>query len=957
MAAQSELQLENALIDRLTLAGWNQVSINSEQELWGNLKSQLEAQNATTFTDSEFGRIRLHLEGGTVFEKAGKLRERYLLQRDDGTTTHITFFNSEEWCRNRYQVANQITIKGLRKTRFDVTLLINGIPLCQIELKRPGVELKAAFNQVNRYHKDSYKYAGGLFQYTQIFVISNGVNTLYYANNQHQSFKQTFTWADDKNSPINRLNEFADVFLEKCHLSKMIARYTVLHRTLKILMVMRPYQYYATEAITDAVMYHRGNGYIWHTTGSGKTLTSFKAAQNLVSIPKLDKIIFVVDRADLDYQTTKEFNAFKEGCVDETKSTRHLVQQLADPTTRLTLTTIQKLNTALSGDHYKKELAGILNGRVIFIFDECHRSQFGEAHKRIRAAFPRAQMFGFTGTPILAENAIDKKTTMALFDRQLHCYTITDAIRDHNVLKFGVEYYDATARDVSEMSPAAARKLLEHPARIEAVTEWIVANHNAKTHQRRYSAIMAVSSVEMLIAYYEAFRTMKVNGQHDLNIATIFTYATNEEDPDATGFIPDDEFPTTAPAPAMMPKRDALVSFVKDYNATFGTNENVMSGEGFYAYYRSIGERMKRRDKSPPIERKDAIDILLVVNMFLTGFDAQTCNTIYVDKNLRYHGLVQAFSRTNRIIDAQKSQGNVVCFRDLRKQVDEAIALFANKDAKSIVLMDSYEEYLEQYQDAVDGLLLLTPDPDSVDGLPDENAQEAFVKAFRTVVRVKNILESFSVHQPENIEGMGIPAHVFEEYKSKYLDLSERSSGGKGDDEDDPHPLSEIDFDLELISRIEINVAYILALLTKLTTSIHSSGFNSDEAEELRTRIYNVLSSEPQFLRKKDVIQDFIDTELSGLAPDSDVPSAFKAYWSERRIQALNTIAREENLDKERFDAMLQAWLFTGRIPTTSEVMHVCNQKPTITKQTDLAKHILRQIEEVQDVFDYGMGE
>lgn len=440
MTVQTEAQLEAALVTRLQGKGWEPVRLASEGELWANLRTQLGVHNNTAFTDAEFARIRNHLEKGNPFEKAHALRDRYHLARDDGTSLWVQFFNSEYWCRNQYQVATQIAVTGSRANRYDVTLLVNGLPLCQIELKRRGGDLKQAFNQISRYHQDSYRAAGGIFQFVQIFVISNGVDTRYYANNRHQSYEQTFAWAGVDNKPINRLNAFADIFLEKCQLSKMIAKYVVLHQSDKVMMVLRSYQYYAAEAILDRVAHHKGNGYVWHTTGSGKTLTSFKAAQNLMALPKVEKVVFVVDRADLDDQTVREFNAFKEDSVDQTDNTRVLVDRLTDPTVRLVITTIQKLNKAISPGRYAGPMEVIKDGRVVFIFDECHRSQFGDTHRRIVDFFPRAQLFGFTGTPILADNAIGRRTTRDLFGDQLHTYVITDAIRDRNVLRFSVEY-------------------------------------------------------------------------------------------------------------------------------------------------------------------------------------------------------------------------------------------------------------------------------------------------------------------------------------------------------------------------------------------------------------------------------------------------------------------------------------------------------------------------------------
>lgn len=959
MINETEAQLEAALIKDLSGTGWDPVKIVGEVALWDNLRRQLEAFNSEDlggelFTEREWSQVRIEIERGDVFDKAHILRSRFPLTRDDGTVRHIRFFNKDEWCRNRYQIASQISVKGRRKNRYDVTLLINGFPLCQIELKRTGVELNAAFHQINRYQKDSFKAAGGLFRYVQIFVISNGVNTRYYANNKDQSYKQTFTWSTPDNHAINRLCDFADAFLEKCHLSKMIARYVVLHESSQSLMVLRPYQYYAAEAITEAVMLRTGDGYVWHTTGSGKTLTSFKAAQNLVALPKVDKVVFVVDRHDLDFQTVREFNCFQKDCVDELASTRALVDKLVDPAVPLVVTTIQKLNGALSNDRHQAKLEPVLKGRVVFIFDECHRSQFGESHVRIRRAFTQAQMFGFTGTPIFVENAIGGRTTGQLFGRQLHTYVITDAIRDGNVLRFSVEYQDTPAKDISQRSPEDAKRLLEHPKRIRRIAEWIVANHGTKTHGRRYGAIMAVGSVDALIAYYEAFRDMREEGLHDLAIATIFTYADNEDDADANGFLPSVDFPTGTPTPAMIPRRDLLSSFVGDYNTTFGTNEKVTDAGGFYTYYQAIAKRVKRRDEKPPILLKDGIDILLVVNMFLTGFDAKTVNTIYVDKNLRHHGLIQAFSRTNRILNAEKSQGNVVCFRDLREQVDEAVALFADRNAKDTILIGSYAENLQDYRDAVEKLLGIVPDADAVDDLLGEQAQAAFAKAFRDVIRLRNVLESFVEFNEDAADDAGLDGKTFAEFRSKYLDLSEESR--KASDAGEAGPLADMDFELELIARVEINVDYIIGLLTRLTDSVRKAGPASAEAEDLRRRIYETLSSEPQFRSNKEVIRSFIEDELPGLPANADVSQAFTGYWARRRADAFSALVKDENLDEQLLQDLLEEMTYSRKNPIAEDIVPIMLVKPTIKERRPAVRRIIERINDITETFDRREG-
>ena len=704
MSKQPEQILEEQLIAKLQTLGYVLVFIQNEAELLANLKLQLETHNNIVFSKKEFEKALNILSKGSVFEKAKTLREKQHIIRDNGDNLYFEFINTEQWCQNQYQVTHQVAMEGKYKNRYDVTLLINGLPLVQIELKRRGLELKEAFNQVNRYQRHSFGGSYAMFQYTQIFVISNGVNTKYYANNRFQSFKQTFYWTDKENKRLtNIINGFATDFLEKCHISKMICKYIVLNETSKILMVLRPYQYYAVEALVDRVMHSRKDGYIWHTTGSGKTLTSFKASQILTRLPKIRKVVFVVDRKDLDYQTTKEFNSFSKGSVDGTDNTRQLVRQFTDDT-KLIVTTIQKLNTAISKKHFLERMQKLQDERIVFIFDECHRSQFGETHQRIISFFRNIQMFGFTGTPIFAENAIKnelgKKTTKELFGECLHKYVITDAIRDENVLKFSVEYVgryknkeSATEIDI-QVEDIDIEELMESPARLEKIVDYIIANHGKKTHSKEFTAMFCVSSIATLIKYYELFQRKKTLGEHELKIATIFSYIANEDDADANGFIPEEISVAAEPdmAYAINPHtREKLDEFIGHYNQMFGSAYSTKDSQSFYNYYNDISKKVK--------ERK--IDILLVVNMYLTGFDSPSLNTLYVDKNLRYHGLIQAYSRTNRILNELKSQGNIVVFRNLKSATDEAITLFSNKDAIEEIIMKPYDDYVHAFNDSI----------------------------------------------------------------------------------------------------------------------------------------------------------------------------------------------------------------------------------------------------------------
>jgi len=784
MAKQPEQILEEQLVTQLANLGYSLVLLKDEKGLLANLKAQLEKHNNIQFSDKEFEKVLNILNKGSVFEKAQTLREKQHIIKENGDNLYFEFINTEHWCQNQFQVTQQVSIEGKYKNRYDVTLLINGLPLVQIELKRRGLELKEAFNQVNRYQRHSFGANSALFQYVQIFIISNGVNTKYYANNKNQSFKQTFYWSNANNKRLtNILNGFTSEFLEPCHISKMICKYIVLSEAHKILMVLRPYQYYAVEALIDRVKNTQKNGYIWHTTGSGKTLTSFKASQILTSLPQVKKVVFVVDRKDLDYQTTKEFNSFSKGSIDGTDNTKALVKQFSDDT-KLIVTTIQKLNTAIYKKQYLEKMEKLKDERIIFIFDECHRSQFGETHNRIKAFFRNIQLFGFTGTPIFADNAVKndfgKRTTTELFGDCLHKYVITDAIKDENVLKFSVEYVgrykqkDGSQNHIDiEVEDIDTKELMESPVRLEKIADYILANHARKTHSREFTAMFCVSSVETLIKYYDILQKKKEGGQHNLKIATIFSYATNEDDKDADGFLPEEL--SIAEEPRVLyglnkHSREKLDEFIGHYNKQFGTSFSTKDSESFYNYYNDISKKIKDREKKPE-KISDRIDILLVVNMFLTGFDAKKVNTLYVDKNLKYHGLIQAYSRTNRILNEQKSQGNIVVFRNLKKATDEAIALFSNKDAKDIIIMEPYEDYAKKFTEAFIQLLKITPTVNSVNDLQSEEDELEFIKAFRELMRLKNVLTTFADFKWEDL---AMAEQQFEDYKSKYLDLHDK---------------------------------------------------------------------------------------------------------------------------------------------------------------------------------------
>ncbi len=904
---QPEQVLEDALVAQLVGMGYAKAAVTDEASMLANLKAQLEAFNGVALTAGEFTQVMHHLtKSAGVFEKAKILRDRMKLNRDDGTVTYLEFFDSVNPLRNRYQVTQQVAMEGSYKNRYDVTILVNGMPLVQIELKRRGLEMKEAFNQIQRYQKHSFWSGQGLFHYVQLFVISNGVNTKYYANARRQSFKQTFYWAAEDNKTIRELTPFATAFLNREHLGTMIGKYIVLNATDKILMVLRPYQYYAVVRIVERVKFPPetdANGYVWHTTGSGKTLTSFKAAQILTGLPGIYKVVFVVDRKDLDYQTIKEFNGFSKGSVDSTNNTHKLVQQFTDDT-KLIVTTLQKLNAAISKPQYLEKMAKLQDERIIFIFDECHRSQFGDTHKRITGFFRNHQMFGFTGTPIFADNAATKDgkkhTTKDLFHQKLHSYVITDAIKDENVLKFAVEYVGrykkkpGTATEVDiEVEGIDTRELMESPARLEKITDYIIEHHAVKTRNKEFTAMMCVSNVDVLIKYYELFAKRKTEGKHKLRVATIFSYTSNEEDKDADGIL-DGDSEIIGGDGGNPHTRDKLERFIGDYNGMFATNYSTKDTQSFYNYYQDIAKKVK--------ERK--VDLLLVVNMFLTGFDSKTLNTLYVDKNLRFHGLVQAYSRTNRILNEVKSQGNIVVFRNLKKRTDEAIALFSNVKAKEEIFVPPYEEYVKRFNEVVEELRKLTPTVASVKELKDEEAEMLFVKIFRELMRLRNILESFSEFQNDDLAMTG---QRFADYRSAYLDLYDKVK--TDNTKDKASILNDVDFELELIHRDVINVQYILTLLAKLY------GADATEAPAIRKLILDSVASDIELRSKKELIEKFIETNLPAAGSAAEIPETFEAFWEKERLAAFDRLVEEEHLDADKLKKVIDRYVYTGKEP------------------------------------------
>lgn len=883
MSIQSEATLEEGLIKTLRQMNYEYVQIAEEENLYANFKLQLEQHNkkrlaevgCSEFTSGEFEKILIYLEGGTRFEKSKKLRDLYPLDMDNGQRIWVEFLNRVQWCQNEFQVSNQITTEGRKRCRYDVTILINGLPLVQIELKRRGVELKQAYNQIQRYHKTSFH---GLFDYIQLFVISNGVNTRYFANNPNGGYKFTFNWTDAANVPFNELDKFAVFFLEKCTLGKIIGKYIVLHEGDKCLMVLRPYQFYAVEKILDRAQNSNDNGYIWHTTGAGKTLTSFKAAQLVSELDDVDKVMFVVDRHDLDTQTQSEYEAFEPGAVDGTDNTDELVSRLHG-NSKIIITTIQKLNAAVRKPWFSTKLEAIRHSRIVMIFDECHRSHFGESHKRIMNFFTNAQVFGFTGTPIFTENAVNGHTTKEIFGNCLHRYLIKDAIADDNVLGFLVEYYHGN----EEVGKGDHKRMTE-------IAKFILNNFNKSTFDGEFDALFAVQSVPMLIDYYKIFKELDPK----IRIGAVFTYAANESQDDEMTGMGTGTYMTESVGTA-----DDLQYIMNDYNEMYETSFSL---ENFRAYYDDVNLRLKKK-------RTDmkSLDLCLVVGIFLTGFDSKKLNTLYVDKNMDYHGLLQAFSRTNRILNEKKRFGKIVCFRDLKQNVDTAIRLFSNSDNPEEIVRPPYEEVKREYRELATAFLKKYPDTSSIDRLQSEKDKKAFVLAFRDIIRKHAEIQIYEDYD-EDAEDLVMAEQQFMDFKSKYLDIhdtflqadSALSASSGSADSPSGEGLGDVDFCLELLHSDVVNVAYILELIANLDP------YSNDYAER-RQNIIDTMIKDAEMRSKAKLIDGFIQKNVDedkenfmiyrGKADGtSDLEERLNRYIAVEREKAVNSLAHDEDV-------------------------------------------------------------
>ncbi|MFW2065377.1 type I restriction endonuclease subunit R [Acinetobacter johnsonii] len=958
MTVQSEYQLENELIAQLQGLGYATVTIKDERQLLSNLKTQIERANGLApLSETEWKQVISFLNTGTVFERSKNLRDQFPVKFDDGTSKHI-FFLSDDPSKNVYQVTNQITIDHRdyngRTSRFDVTLLVNGLPLVQIELKKRGMEIAEAFNQTQRYIREAYWAGQGLFGFIQLFVISNGANTRYYSNGT-TGIEFAFPWADVHNKHINEIVDFAEAFLNQQHLTQMLTQYMVLLETIKSLMVLRPYQIYAVQKIVEHVQNSDQNGYIWHTTGSGKTLTSFKASQIIMNMPDVEKVLFVVDRNDLDTQTSREFNAFKAESVDSTDSTHTLVKQLDQRHDKLIVTTIQKLNRAISTDRYLESIDYLKNKKVVFIFDECHRSQFGDTHQNIKKFFSNAQMFGFTGTPIFEENSQSKAglklTTDYLFNHCLHQYVIVDAIRDRNVLQFQIDYRGKyTAKGMQnnldydeDVEGIDTQELYDNPQRLEMIARYIVDTHDTKTKNREFTAMFCVSSVDTLTQYYELFEKVQAEKQQQdeaegrlfkpLTIATIFSYGANEavENNDQNGLIQEES--TDAPSQINQSSRDKLDRYIANYNAQFGTNYN--SGDGFYAYYRDIADRVKKKQ----------IDILLVVNMFLTGFDSKPLNTLYVDKNLKYHGLIQAFSRTNRVYNDKKPFGNIISFRNLKRATDEALALFSNKEARKTVLVPSFDEIKKDYEDAVAKLLGMTPDYKSVDTLKTEEAQLEFIKAFREVMRYNAQLQTFVDYDQD---ATALDKQHFANFASKYADLC--CAIRKTTKKEKVSVLDDVDFQLDLLHSDRINVGYILTLLQMAVNAE-----TDEQRKKYETQVHDLIGSDISLHDKQDLIQKFIEENMPKMINGQSVKDAFAEYWDVQKEQAYQHLCEQENLKPEVMKTVLDNYEFTKRLPRKEELKDLPNFKVKLFERENVFNQLWDKTKQFIQTFYTGL--
>mgnify|MGYP000946841963 CR=1 FL=1 len=949
---QTEADLEKELIADLRQQGYEYLTyLTTPEALLANLKTQMEVLNNVVFTDDEWLRFLdeyLNKPSDSLIDRTRKLHDNYIYDFifDDGHIQNIYLWDKKNISRNKLQVINQMKQVGTSSNRYDVTLLVNGLPLVQIELKKRGVAIREAFNQVHRYSKESFNEENSLFKYLQIFIISNGTDTRYFANTTKRdknSYEFTMNWALKNNNPIKDLKDFTATFLSQQTLLNVLINYSVFD-TNDTLLIMRPYQIAATERIIWKIRSAIASkiksgpdtgGYIWHTTGSGKTLTSFKAARLATEMEEVDKVFFVVDRKDLDYQTMKEYQRFSPDSVNGSNSTAGLKRNIEKDDNKIVVTTIQKLNNFMSSESHHE----IYQMQVVFIFDECHRSQFGEAQKRLRQKFKKYCQFGFTGTPIKVENALGSETTASVFGRELHAYVLTDAIRDQKVLKFMVDYNDVrpkfksieSEQDLTKLSAAENKKALLHPTRIAEISRYVLDHFDQKTHRltgKGFNAMFAVSSVDAAKAYYQELQNQQKDSEKPLKIATIFSYAANESQV-AIGEIDDESF---SPADlADISSKEFLSSCIDDYNQLFGTNFTI-NGNDFQNYYRDLAKRVKNRE----------VDLLIVVGMFLTGFDAPTLNTLFVDKNLRYHGLIQAFSRTNRIYDATKSFGNIVTFRDLEKATTDAIKLFGKTETAEVLLERSYQEYMtgfteageEQkgYMDVVQELQEKFPDPQAI---IKESDKKEFVSLFGQFLRLDNILQNYDDFMSlralqeldilddkaveafkerfhvddetlEELSRLDIPStREIQDYRSTYNDIKSWYENERRNREDNESKVDwdSIVFEVELLKSQEINLDYILELIFETNKKV-------SDKDELVSEITRTIRASLGNRAKEDLIVAFIhDFDLDSFADKSDIIEQFFIFAQGEQKREADELIQIEGLNEQSAKRYIQASL------------------------------------------------
>lgn len=954
-AYQTEAALENEFVQDLIHQGYeNPLRLNTPEALLANIRTQLQALNSMEFSDSEWTRFveeYLDKPSDNLVEKTRKIHDNYIhdFVFDDGHIQNIYLVDKKNIARNKVQVIKQFEQKGTHANRYDVSILVNGLPLVQVELKKRGVAIREAFNQVHRYTKESLNSKSSLYKYVQIFVISNGTDSRYFANTVQRdknNFDFTMNWAKSDNSLIKDLKDFTTTFFQKQTLLKVLLTYSVFD-TSDTLLIMRPYQIAATERMLWKIesSYHtkrwsslEGGGYIWHTTGSGKTLTSFKAARLATQLDFIDKVFFVVDRKDLDYQTIKEYQRFSPDSVNGSESTAGLKRNIEKDDNKIIVTTIQKLNNLMKteGD------LGIYQKQVVFIFDECHRSQFGEAQKNLKKKFKKYYQFGFTGTPIFPQNALGADTTASVFGRELHSYVITDAIRDEKVLKFKVDYNNVrpkfkgveTEQDEKKLSAAENKTALLHPARIKEVSQYILQNFRIKTHRNQgsnkgFNAMFAVNSVDAAKCYYEELNNLQKDSDKPLRIATIFSFAANEEQ-SAIGEILDETF---EPSAMDISAKEFLTKAINDYNTIFKTSYSVDSNE-FQNYYRDLAKRVKSKE----------VDLIIVVGMFLTGFDAPTLNTLFVDKNLRYHGLIQAFSRTNRIHDATKTFGNIVTFRDLENATIDAITLFGDSNTKNVVLEKSYKEYLDGFTDIVTGearrgyievvkeLSERFPNPDEI---ITEKDKKDFAKLFGEYLRVENILQNYdefnhlkalqliNINDADAIEAFKkeyfltdediasmlkielVKERTVQDYRSTYNDIRDwlrRERTGK-ESEESTIEWDDVVFEIDLLKSQEINLDYILELIFE-----HNK--KAKDKASLIEEIRRVIRASVGNRAKESLIVDFInETDLDTIQDKANVIDSFFGYAQSKQKTEASELIAEEKLNEEEAKRYITASL------------------------------------------------